>query len=74
LRDIFEENSSNIAAVGESRFQLQTKRDIGCASYGRFAEPRIWHATICAFQCRVWRAFAADARIDLYPSNLIQGR
>jgi hypothetical protein len=73
LCDVAKKHSAIITAAGESRFQLQTKRNIDCGTRGRFAGPGIWHSTISTFQCSVWRAFAADARIYLHPSNLIQG-
>jgi hypothetical protein len=74
LRDVAKKHSGLITAAGEIRFQLQAKRDIVCGSYGRFAEPGIWHSTICAFQCRVWRAFIADARAHLHSTHLIHRR
>jgi len=63
-----------IAAAGERRFQLQTKRGVRRVTHSNFAEPGIWCSTFSNLQRRVWRAFAADARVDLYPSDLIQGR
>jgi hypothetical protein len=74
LRDIFEEHGFAVAAAGESRFQLQTKRDMGLVTERGFAQPGIWRSTLCIFDRRVWRAFAANAGVDLYPSNLIQDR
>jgi hypothetical protein len=74
LRDFKREQSDFVTATGESRFQLQTKRDIRRAALGGFAELGIWRSTISILQHRVWRAFAADARVDLHPSDLIQGR
>jgi len=74
LRDIFEEHGFAFAAAGESRFQLQTKRDMGLVIERGFAQPGIPRSTLCIFDRCVWRAFAADARVDLYPSHLIQGR
>ena len=74
MRDIFEEHGFAVAAAGESRFQLQTKRNMGLVTERSFAEPGIWRSTPSTFQRCVRRAFAADARVDLHPSNLIQGR
>jgi len=74
LRDFSRAQSESNAAAGESRFQLQTKRDMGLVTERGFAQPGIWGSTLCIFDRCVWRAFAADARVDLYPSHLIQGR
>jgi hypothetical protein len=49
LRDIFEEHGFAVAAVGKSRFQLQTKRDMGLVTERGFAQPGIWRSTLCIF-------------------------
>jgi hypothetical protein len=74
LRNVAKEHGIAVTAAGESRFQLQSKRNIDCHTRGSFAEPGFWRSTFSTLQCCVWRAFAADARVDLHPSNLIQGR
>jgi hypothetical protein len=74
LRSFNQEQIDSIAAAGESRFQLQTKRDMGRVTHGSLAEPGSWRSTFLASQCRVGRAFATDARVDLHPSHLIQSR
>jgi hypothetical protein len=74
LRGFKREEINSITAAGKSRFQLQTRCDIGCVTYGEFAEPGMWRSTISIFQHGLWRAFATDARIDLHSSDLIQGR
>ena len=74
LRHIGKEHGATVAAAGESRFQLQTKRDMGLVTERGFAQPGIRRSTLCIFYRRVWCAFAANAGVDLYPSHLIQGR
>jgi hypothetical protein len=74
LRDFSQAQSESNAAAGESRFQLQTKRDMGLVTERGFAQPGIRRSTLCIFYRRVWRAFAANAGVDLYPPNLIQDR
>jgi hypothetical protein len=74
LRDIAKKYGALITAAGEKRFQLPTKRNINCGPCGCFAKPGIWRSTVPIFQCHVWRALAADVRVDLYSSHLIHGR
>jgi hypothetical protein len=74
LRDFSRAQSESNAAAGESRFQPQTKRDMGLVTERGFAQPGIRRSTLCIFYRRVWCAFAANAGVDLHPFNLIQDR
>jgi hypothetical protein len=43
LRNLVQEQIDSITAAGESRFQLQTRRNLGRVAYGSFRQPGMCH-------------------------------